>query len=117
MPYKDRKDQLQAAKKHYDKNKEAYKARAAEAKRRYRMQWYDFKTTLKCAHCGFSHPSALDFHHVQKSSSNRPVSTLLRNSAYKIAIEEIKKCIVLCANCHRVHHHNERERKKKTPAL
>jgi predicted HNH restriction endonuclease len=34
------------------------------------------------------------------------------NGQFKKAYKEITKCIVLCANCHRIHHHNE-----KNPAL
>jgi len=80
------------------------------------QKWREFKSTLKCVHCGFSHPAALDFHHVVKSKTNRRVHVLLRNYAYKALEEELKKCIVLCANCHRIHHHEE-YLKKKTPTL
>jgi hypothetical protein len=108
----------------YARNKEHAKAQVSANKHKYRDKWREYKATLSCINCGFSHYAALDFHHVVKSPTNRSVNQLLRKDAYKAAYEEIKKCVVLCANCHRVHHHDEwllkkakRKKKKKNPAL
>ena len=55
----------------------------------------------------------IDFHHIKRSKDNRPVNKLVSNHNFKDAYEEIKKCMVLCANCHRKLHHQERVDKKK----
>jgi len=112
VPSRNREKQLEYQRRHYAKNKEKVKAAVYALKRKYREKWREFKATLKCVNCWFNHPAALDFHHVTKSPSNRPVNQLLRKDAYRAVAEEIKKCVVLCANCHRVHHHEERANKK-----
>lgn len=124
MPRKDRTKQNEYQRAWYARNKEKAKAQVSANKHKYRDKWREYKATLICINCGFSHPAALDFHHVIKSPTNRSVNQLLRKDAYKAAHEEIKKCVVLCANCHRVHHHDEwlqkkakRAKKKKNPAL
>lgn len=88
-------------------------AKVKEHKANLREQWQEYKATLMCTVCSESHPATLDFHHVVRDPTNRKLGKLLRNGAYKDAYEEIKKCVVLCANCHRKHHHQEREEKKK----
>jgi hypothetical protein len=111
VPYKNKEDQNLASKRYYEKNKEACIKRAAVAKKKLRAQWEEFKRTLKCVNCGFSHPAAIDFHHVVHSPDNVKVYALAGQGAYKRAFEEIKKCVPLCANCHRVHHYDERKLK------
>lgn len=58
-----------------------------------------------CARCGFKIPAALQFHHVDPSTKICDVSSI-RRSSYKIwetkIKPEIRKCIVLCANCHAI---------------
>jgi len=115
MPYKDlevrkAKGKVYSAK-HYQKNKETSSERIKENKKRMRLEWQEFKATFKCVNCSFNHPAALDFHHVDRTNK-RDVSTLVKNSRYTAAYEEIKKCVVLCANCHRIHHYDERKAKK-----
>ena len=115
MPYKDAavrkaKGKMYSAR-HYQENKEANSKRIKENKKRMRREWQEFKATLKCVNCNFSHPAALDFHHVDRTNK-RDVSALIRDSSYTAAYEEIKKCVVLCANCHRIHHYDERKAKK-----
>ncbi len=117
MPYKDpavRKAKAKLySKKHYEENKPAQVERVRLGKIKKRIQWEAYKATLECANCGENHPAALDFHHVVPDPANRKISELAQNCSYKQAREEIEsKCIVLCANCHRKHHHEERKLKE-----
>lgn len=62
----------------------------------------------KCQVCGYSKClEALDFHHVQEDKENA-VSSIMKSSFDKI-LKEAEKCILLCANCHREHHANDKE--------
>jgi len=117
MPFKDNEARKTSNRASYARNKEAVGAKVKAYKATLRERWREFKSTLSCSVCGESEPSLLDFHHPNPSPTDRKISTLLRNSAFKSAIEEAKKCVVLCANCHRRHHHAERLAKKKNPAL
>jgi DNA-directed RNA polymerase subunit M/transcription elongation factor TFIIS len=69
----------------------------------------DYKRTLRCGRCGFSHPAALQFHHTDSSTKKFEIGSavgLLKT--VKQVQEEIQKCEVICANCHMVHHYEER---------
>ena len=122
MPYKDpelrKRKQAEYSKKHYTNNKE--KVIKANGRRRRAMtaKFANFKATKSCIQCGESHPATLDFHHVERNKLNKKVHSLVSNGHYWDRImEEIKKCVVLCSNCHRKHHHEERvEIKKKALA-
>lgn len=66
----------------------------------------------KCCKCGYSKcMAALHFHHIKERTNYRdrngntcgPV-TLFKLKSKKIALEEIKKCILICANCHAEEH-------------
>lgn len=92
---------------HYEKNKADYIARAAATKEKNRRAFAEFKATLFCTKCGESHPATLDFHHVIREPKNKKVHRLAGAGQFKKAMEEIKKCVVLCSNCHRKLHHEE----------
>jgi hypothetical protein len=117
MPYKDpeikKQKHKEYSKNYYEKNKAKHSQRIALRKKELRTLWAKFKATLSCAHCGENDPSTFDFHHIKKDPTNKKVYKLLQRQNYNGAREEIKKCIVLCANCHRKHHDKER----KNPAL
>lgn len=70
---------------------------------RARIQWvYDLKTTNGCADCGYNaHAVALDFDHVHGVKLFTVGPALKTHSQQRIR-EEIAKCEVVCANCHRV---------------
>jgi hypothetical protein len=103
----------QWSKDHYEANKKDYIERAAEKKRSQRAEWDEFKNTLSCTQCGENHPATLDFHHVVRDPSNHKVHRLVANGSITKAREEIKKCVVLCSNCHRKHHYDEYQEKIK----
>jgi hypothetical protein len=64
------------------------------------------KKSAGCADCGYNaHSAALDFHH-QRDKLFQLTRDLCR--AWVEVEKEIAKCVVLCANCHRVRHHADR---------
>ena len=121
MPYKNpivrRLKNAEANKRWYQRNKEKHMAGTAANKRNARALWAEFKATQDCFHCGFSHPAVIDFHHVIRGKGKRAVNELAKSGAYAQALEEIKKCIPLCANCHRILHWQERIDAKKAGKL
>ena len=93
----------------YLKNKNSIISKQLE-KRRKSQDWVrQFKT--KCEQCGETHPATLDFHHLQDKDhgianlTNRNNLTTKIKDLIKI---EIQKCIVLCSNCHRKIHWEEK---------
>ena len=66
----------------------------------------EVKTKQGCTHCKKhfkNNPEVLDFHHPDPSTKIKNVSYYWRSSWAQLEkiTEEYKKCIVLCANCHR----------------
>jgi heterodisulfide reductase subunit B len=116
MPYKDvnvrKKKAQEYSRKNYEVNYEKRRTELSARRKELKEEWSTFKRTLKCTKCGFNHIAALDFHHEDPSEKEYNVNRLVSNGQFKKAYEEIKKCIVLCANCHRIHHYEEKEREK-----
>lgn len=57
----------------------------------------------KCCRCGYNKsPSALDFHH--KDPSQKDPSCDYRSWSWDRLKNELDKCILVCANCHREIH-------------
>lgn len=60
----------------------------------------DFKVSSGCIDCGYTdHPAALDIDHMEGKTAN--ISALKSIAAVKAEIER-HKCVVRCANCHRI---------------
>lgn len=88
---------------HYRRNKEKVKEWVSNQKEEYKTNFIEYKKTLECEECGENHPACLDFHHIEDKNEN--ISTLVkRGHSMKKIREEIEKCEVLCANCHRKKH-------------
>ena len=71
-----------------------------------------YKLERGCVDCGYKlHPKALDFDHV-RGEKNANISKLVRMRSGKerektvytmeALIQEIEKCEIRCANCHRI---------------
>lgn len=79
--------------------------------------WYEeYQKTMMCSVCGDKREPVLDFHHTDPSTKVMEVKRLMRgHHPFEKLMEEVAKCIILCANCHRMHHWEERQRKKLNP--
>lgn len=59
----------------------------------------------ECNRCkGTFHHSIYEFHHIDPSQKDLNVSKILNSSWEKIK-KEVDKCELLCANCHKIRHH------------
>jgi L-lysine 2,3-aminomutase len=52
-----------------------------------------------CVDCGESDPLVLEFDHLEEKSFN--IAKGLRSHSWEAILDEIGKCEVVCANCHR----------------
>jgi hypothetical protein len=93
----------------YYLKRDQFQKRILQAHRRQRNRQYkeDFLKTSKCELCGNSDFRVLDFHHLRDKKSE--VSLLISNSSIGTIKKEMEKCRILCANCHRILHYNERD--------
>ena len=75
---------------------------AARKKHRGRIRQYicDYLKEHPCVDCGESDIAVLDFDHVRGTKVDDVANLICSASLAKIQ-EEIKKCAVRCANCHR----------------
>jgi hypothetical protein len=106
VPYKDREEKLAYHKQYNDKwyplNREQRIAQIRERKWKL-WEWYrNLKKSMACSKCPESDYRCLDFHHRDPSEKYKDVSVLVNTGCSKERIlEEITKCDILCANCHR----------------
>ena len=63
----------------------------------------EYKESCGCLICNESDPVCLDFHHLDPAEKEFDISTYLSCGWAKIH-DEMLKCVVLCANCHRKVH-------------
>ena len=62
----------------------------------------------ECRHCGLvtDHLAVYDFHHIDMKEKEADPGSLLHYSWTRIQ-KELDKCILLCANCHRIEHEKD----------
>ncbi len=91
----------------YLRNREVYLERARRRNRRVDAAIGEVLAELKqygCTRCGFSVEETLEFHHLDRSTkrTNLSQATARRGWTAEKVRTEAQKCIVLCANCHRI---------------
>ena len=121
MPFKDlvvrKEKQAGYSKAYYEKNKKEVIHKINVRKKTHKAWFVNYKKQLSCTVCGESRHATLDFHHTDPKKTNKKVHKLISDGSTKTRIlKEIEKCVVLCSNCHRVHHEEERENKRKLVA-
>lgn len=77
------------------------------SRRRYRQKFIRrLLRVSKCAMCGFNDPIALEFDHVNPKDKSAEISQLIsKGSSMEKLKNEIRKCRIICANCHAKHTH------------
>ncbi len=96
--------------KHKKENHKSYKLyRAGKTYDKWKILAQDYK--IKCFVCGYDrYKGALDFHHIDPTTKLFEISDVFwkKGTRKKITFDmfkiELKKCAVLCANCHREVH-------------
>lgn len=91
-----------------DKTKSDTKRRHKENTSKYKSMKrdyvYAYLETHPCVMCGESDPRVLEFDHIDPDTKRSTVAKLMNDNHGLQAIkDEIEKCRVLCANCHRRH--------------
>lgn len=88
------------------KNKERDRHNWRSSRKR-KKEWLDTQKT-QCSKCGESHVACLDFHHRDPSTKEMLLSVAVSHRSVETLKAEVAKCDILCANCHRILHWNER---------
>lgn len=92
--------------KHYKNNREYYLKKARKRNKKIQDESFKYiKAYLQkhpCIDCGEQDLVVLEFDHKDKNMKKTEVSRIIKNTgSLKKLIEEISKCDVRCANCHR----------------
>lgn len=92
----------------YERNRDSdIKKKLSEYKRKLRInnkQYFIEQFGNKCADCNNTYPAcAYDFHHNNPNTKDIDPGLLFARKLSAIAAE-LTKCVMLCANCHRIRH-------------
>jgi hypothetical protein len=95
----------QRSKQYYHDNAGHHKAVVLERQRKIRAKvrrkMFEYYSEHPCIDCGEADPLVLEFDHV-RGVKRKEVSRLVRsNHDWDVIAQEIEKCEVRCANCHR----------------
>jgi hypothetical protein len=113
LAYKNPAYKKAASKRHYEANKSRY----LERNKRYRQEIVQYINAVKqgtpCADCGKRYPSyVMDFDHLDGRDKDGLVSFFCNTGRIAAAKREIKKCEVVCSNCHRKRTHTRLQKSK-----
>jgi hypothetical protein len=89
----------------YPKNKQRHLSYLRNLKKKLLKYVEDFKKTSVCSDCGISgekYPRILDFHHTRGRKKFEIAGHAKHTLSLKKIKMEIKKCDIVCANCHRI---------------
>jgi len=90
---------------HYRAHKQEYKDRARKRNNRIKKEnsfhLFEYLQDKKCIDCGEPDPLVLDFDHVRQTKQSNVAWMVHGGYAWKSILQEITKCDIRCANCHR----------------
>ena len=98
-------------KKHYENKSDYYKKHGSDTKEKIRKIVREIKEASPCQDCGVKYPYyVMDFDH--RENKKFIISTAYLRRGINIIFEEIKKCDLVCSNCHRQRTQNRIKLKK-----
>ena len=74
---------------------------ATKRRQEFTLKLVEYLKEHPCVDCGETNPIVLDFDHIDPTTKTSNVPRLTRYS-WRRVIEEMQKCEVRCANCHRI---------------
>ncbi len=92
---------------YYSKNRAKHHANVQTRNKKIIQEIMDWLSTIKqvgCTLCPEKNSCCMDFHHLDPSTKVSEVGVLVKNQSYRAIVDEINKCVLLCANCHRKVH-------------
>jgi hypothetical protein len=96
---------------HYKDNKKSYADYVKKRKKELKDWYLDYKSNLSCEKCGENHPAVLDFHHINSNEKDFSIGTAMGvGNSIETILKEISKCMILCSNCHRKLHYEEKNK-------
>jgi len=112
MPHKDKEKAKEYHKEYHKGWYQRHKDEVIERKKQRQREIWDwfrrYKSTLSCMDCGISHPAVLQFHHRDRAEKSFTIADVVRKAAsIRQITNEIKKCDVVCVNCHAKRHWRE----------
>lgn len=87
-------------KKHYLDNKSTYSSNTKKNKVKNYEKYLNYLKDKCCIDCNLGDIRVLEFDHVKNKSGN--ISRFVQEKGWTKILEEINKCDVVCANCHRI---------------
>jgi len=85
-----------------------------ERHRKLKSQMIEYKGN-SCVRCGYNkYQGALEFHHLDPNEKDFNPSLLKKYKFDERIKEELDKCILVCANCHREIHYEIKQKEKET---
>lgn len=98
-------------KRHYQESKERrlLVRERAEWQKNSNIEYVNSKKQQGCNKCGEKRIWVLDFHHRNPKEKINEIAHMIKSASINNLEEEINKCVLLCANCHRDFHYLEKE--------
>ncbi len=105
MPYKDNDKQKEYQRQHYLLYREKYLKNKYAKRKALREKIRQLKAETPCTDCKINYPYyVMDFDHLLDKESL--VARLINDNKKKALENEIKKCEIVCSNCHRQRTYN-----------
>ena len=92
--------------KYRQNNKDKWRDNTKKHSEKYKTLIENWKS-CGCQKCGDKRSYVIEAHHIDPTQKDFSIGTSMRG--IKITEQELKKCIPLCANCHKEFHYLERQ--------